>query len=454
MIISNILKKSELERNRIDAEYHDPKYSILKKTRLLNDWKQISNFLQRCKYGCSIKMNTNGIGHKIFRMDNISNGFVLDEVMKFATLSTHDFQKFKLEKNDILFNRVNSEEFVGRTGIFKLDGQYMFASYLIQLRTNSSMNPNYLNVFLNSKYGKMSIKQLSRRAVNQSNVNAKELRSIFTPVPPITFQNKISRVCDKAWNNYYAAKIKFTASQKTLDRELKIELLDHSHIETYHYNIKKIIQDRRLDAEYHQTRYESLLDKIKEYKFGYSYLTDIVTISTSKMKPQQYLNRRFMYIELADIDEFGLIDSEFIDGRNAPSRARMILREGNIIASTIKGSLSKIALVSNKYDRSIGSTGFFVFKPIISQNGYVFALLKNPIVQLQLEKESSGTILSSVHKESIHKIITPNIPLEKCNAINKAVHESLALFEKSRSLFNSAVKLVDEYIDIQINAST
>ena len=138
-----------------------------------------------------------------------------------------------------MFNRVNSEEFVGRTGIFKLEGNYMFASYLIRLRANSLVKPEYLNVFLNSKYGKMFIKRFSRRAVNQANVNAQELQSIMIPLLSLKIQQKISDMCDKAWNNYNNAKIQFLQAEKILEKELSWNLPKSTHVETYLYNVKK-----------------------------------------------------------------------------------------------------------------------------------------------------------------------------------------------------------------------
>ena len=97
-------------------------------------------------------MNTEGNGYGILRMDNLDGGFAFDDDLKYAPIDKKLFLKYKLYKDDVLFNRVNSEEFVGRTGIYKLSGNHVFASYLVRLQTKENeLLPDYLNIFLNTK---------------------------------------------------------------------------------------------------------------------------------------------------------------------------------------------------------------------------------------------------------------------------------------------------------------
>jgi type I restriction enzyme S subunit len=81
---------------------------------------------------------------------------------------------------------------VGKTSIFNLEDNYVFASYLIRLKTNSKLLlGEFLNYFLNSNPGQRAIKSKARRAVSQANVNARELESIKIPLPPLETQQKI-----------------------------------------------------------------------------------------------------------------------------------------------------------------------------------------------------------------------------------------------------------------------
>jgi len=113
--------------------------------------------------------------------------------VKYVNLDKRTFLNSKLEKGDILFNRTNSYELVGRTGIFLLDGDYVFASYLIRLRPNYEVaNPFYLTTYL--MFSGEKLRQIATRAVHQANINATTLRKIILPIPSLPEQQKISEI--------------------------------------------------------------------------------------------------------------------------------------------------------------------------------------------------------------------------------------------------------------------
>ena len=104
--------------------------------------------------------------------------------MKCADISADIFEKYRLTRGDILFNRSSSFEHVGRTGIFDLDGMYCFASYLIRLSiSQGSANPFYINAFMNTEIFQVGIKQYASRAIGQANINAKSLADYCIPYP-------------------------------------------------------------------------------------------------------------------------------------------------------------------------------------------------------------------------------------------------------------------------------
>jgi type I restriction enzyme S subunit len=155
------------------------------------EWRvtRIGDILQLCQYGLSIKMSTQG-KFPIVRMDEIVNGYVVPTITKYVDLDKETFRTFKLEKGDILFNRTNSYELVGRTGIFLLDGDYVFASYLIRLRVKQNIiDPHFLTFYLN--FSQHKLRQLATRAVQQANINAANLKKVKIPLPSFEEQRKI-----------------------------------------------------------------------------------------------------------------------------------------------------------------------------------------------------------------------------------------------------------------------
>lgn len=133
----SIIKKSLLEGSlRLDAEFYQSEYFI---NFSKGGWTTIGeNF--NCQYGLSLAMNDEKNGCPMFKMDDINGGFLFSDTVRFAKVSESDYKSFELKFNDVLFNRVNSEEFVGRTGIFKESVGGVFASYLIRLTPKSELN--------------------------------------------------------------------------------------------------------------------------------------------------------------------------------------------------------------------------------------------------------------------------------------------------------------------------
>ena len=154
---------------------------------------EIGVLCERIQYGLSFRLNTENRGYRTFRMSELVRGKCIDHGnMKCAEISADDYEKYKLERGDILFNRTNSIEHVGRTGIFDLIGKYCFASYLIRLTVSEEIaNPFYVNAFMNTDEFQSGIKQYASRAIGQANINAKSLAGHRIPLPPLKTQQTI-----------------------------------------------------------------------------------------------------------------------------------------------------------------------------------------------------------------------------------------------------------------------
>ena len=151
----------------------------------------LGNSLSVAQYGLSVKGTTKG-DYPILRMTNQVDGQIIGNNLQFVKIGEADFKKFKVEKGDILFNRTNSLDLVGRTAIHDIDGNYVFASYLIRLRTDrKKLNPFFLNLYFNRDETQSSLKSIATRAVSQSNISATRLKSFPIPLPSTKEQTKI-----------------------------------------------------------------------------------------------------------------------------------------------------------------------------------------------------------------------------------------------------------------------
>lgn len=156
--------------------------------------------LSTAQYGISVKGSDRG-RIPILRMTNQVDGQVASSDLQFVDISQSEVEKFALLPEDILFNRTNSFELVGRTSIFDLPGTYVFASYLIRLRTHRcKLRPSLLNHYLNWDTTRARLKGIATRAVGQSNISASRLRGFLVALPPSDEQDEICSALDLVGN--------------------------------------------------------------------------------------------------------------------------------------------------------------------------------------------------------------------------------------------------------------
>lgn len=169
------------------AKVHNAVSSIYASSAPRLEIDKISTDIQ---YGLNEAMNEGGVGYKIFRMNEIIRGRMVDSGnMKCADISAEEFSKYKLNKGDLLFNRTNSIEHVGKTGLFDLEGEYCFASYLVRVVPDlHKVLPKYLEKMMNSSAFQLEAKGKASKAINQANINATIMRNIKVPVMSFTEQ--------------------------------------------------------------------------------------------------------------------------------------------------------------------------------------------------------------------------------------------------------------------------
>ncbi|MCO5763039.1 MAG: restriction endonuclease subunit S [Chromatiaceae bacterium] len=152
---------------------------------------ELGELLSTAQYGMSVKGNPEG-NYPILRMTNQVNGRIVASNLQFVEIKDSEFQKFKVERGDILFNRTNSLDLVGRTAIHDIDGDFVFASYLIRLRTDEKrLNPFFLSLDFNRDETQVRLKSIATRAVSQSNISATRLKGFPIPLPSVSDQAEI-----------------------------------------------------------------------------------------------------------------------------------------------------------------------------------------------------------------------------------------------------------------------
>ena len=158
-------------------------------------WCRLEDIVCELKYGTSEKSSSVG-KIAVLRMGNITNVGTIDYSNLVYSSNDEDIEQYSLEKNDLLFNRTNSSEWVGKTAIYKEEQPAIYAGYLIRIRP-LLISSDYLNTVMNSGYYRDWCYDVKTDAVNQSNINAQKLSQLMIPIPPLKEQGRIVAEMDK-----------------------------------------------------------------------------------------------------------------------------------------------------------------------------------------------------------------------------------------------------------------
>lgn len=152
----------------------------------------IRDLLVSANYGTSAKAGLIG-EYPVLRMGNVTRAGRIDTTdMKYVDLPASSAEKYLVRAGDVLFNRTNSVELVGKTAVVKLKDPVAFAGYLVRLRLKDPVSADYLGAFLNSKYTKRTLRSMAKSIVGMANINAQEVQDMKIPLPPISLQREFS----------------------------------------------------------------------------------------------------------------------------------------------------------------------------------------------------------------------------------------------------------------------
>jgi len=150
----------------------------------------VGDLLKSASYGTSEKSASSG-EFPVLRMNNITRTGEFDlSDLKYMDLADSEHERYLVKTGDVLFNRTNSAELVGKTAIFREKIPMAYAGYLIRLRTNESNDPEYLSGFMNTAYAKRILRGMCKSIIGMANINATEVQSIKLAKPPLKLQTQ------------------------------------------------------------------------------------------------------------------------------------------------------------------------------------------------------------------------------------------------------------------------
>lgn len=184
---------------------------------------KIQDVVSDVRYGSS-RPAVEGGKYPYLRMNNITYSGELDlRDTKRIDIPDSELDKCTVRRGDVLFNRTNSKELVGKTCVYNRDELMVLAGFVIRVRVNERIRPEVLSAFLNMDFSKRMLIGMCKTAIGQANINAKELQNIDLYIPPIELQDK-----------FVALKNKIDQQKQTVQQSLeKLELMKKALMQEY-----------------------------------------------------------------------------------------------------------------------------------------------------------------------------------------------------------------------------
>lgn len=461
----SVVKYSEVqtdnESKRIDSEYFKQEYLENERIIKSRDYTKLLNVCYFIRNGDDCRdYEENGV--KYIRTGDIKE-YGLD-LNNCATIRNDFISEIKLSIGDLLITRKGNygkSQVINKKEILK--SIISSEIFLIKLK---NINPYYADTFLKSKFGQSQFER-NIHGVSNFSVTQEALLNFLIPIFPKEFQLEIEAMVKDSHKALENSKKLYKEAEKILYEALGLDAENplesilsfreknkviHNHLKRYkRLNIsirtykESYLKTGRLDAEYYQVKYDLIENVIKSYYWGYDTL-DIEEIKDANFIPNE--EEKYRYIELADIVNGNITEPLEDFGKNLPTRARLKVKTGDLIISSVEGSLSSCALITEEFDNCIVSTGFYVLKSNFLNSETLLVIFRSELFQKYLNKFPSGTILNAISKDGLKNILIPHLDLKTQRKIEAKVKQSFELRDKSKELLeNAKVKIENAIID-------
>ena len=428
---------------RFDAEFFRPDYlQIQRRLEDIGSHKLI-DFQVNIRHPKEIKRNYVDNGVLFLRAQNV-RPLSIDLTSNPVYISEEDAERLRdntVHYKDILITRSGAN--AGQCAIYLEDSPAISSSHTFILKSGN-LNPFFLSIFLNTKYGTALIEKGKYGSAQP------EVAPYFLYQIPVPNWNNLPSVIEETYlqskHLTELSKIRYAETQVLLLSELGLADWQPKHRLTFDTDYASMQRAERIDADYFQPKYDEVVNAIKNYPKGWGTIASRVHLRDSNSKPEPEME--YKYIELANIGSSSEIKGCMVEqGQDLPSRARCQVKVGDVIVSSVKGSLESIALITEEYDNALCSTGFHAINSDVINSETLLVFLKSSVGQLQLKKGCSGTILTAINRDEFSKIVVPTIRAEKQTEIQQKVVESFNLRKYAKDLLECAKRAVEIAIE-------
>lgn len=361
------------------------------------------------------------------RATDIKNGEIRKNgLLHIAKDQPERLQKCRLSAGEIIL--VRSGVNTGDCAVVPLELEGAYAAYDLIIRLSSKVLPTFAAEFLDTPIGRTQLNLVKGRAA-QPHINAEEFGAVTVPLPPPDTQRTLVAEMEAARESRHAKLNEADTLLKSLDGWLLAQL----GLEPPPADDRKVFAVRlghvqgRYDSQFHLPRFQKILETIKRTQ--HSPLGALASFSHEVWNSAEAIKRgdiTFRYIEISGVNrETGEARAEEVPITEAPSRARMLVEDGDIIISLTRPHHGSIAQIDASLHGCIASTGFAVVRYLDESRitaDYLWSMLRTQLCLQQMLQRSSGGNYPAITEDELAKILVPVPDLPTQAGIATEVH--------------------------------
>jgi restriction endonuclease S subunit len=440
------------EKIRIDSEHYQKKYKILvKKLDSINvPVKNLETLIKKpVLTGHTPSMSKEsyyGGNIKFIKTDNLRENLIQDNFDHLLSSEGNEkIQRSALKENDIVVTIIGATyDIIGRACLIEkeiLPANINQNIALIRVDKNK-ISPFYLNIYLNTHYGRSYLHYLSRQT-EQVNLNCREVEELHIPIFSSDFQKGIEGIMLLIKQYRIASSKEYTKAEDLLLSELGLQdwqpTEENVAVKSF---AESFLACDRLDAEYYQPKQQKVMAIMRQSGLC---IGDVAQLVKRKFQPDK--QGEFNYIEIGNLSGEGFANGEVVAMDEAPSRAQWIVKPNDVITSTVRPIRRLSALIEPEQNNYICSSGFAVLKPTQIEPEVLLVYLRSPIVCEILDLHTTASMYPAISTEDLLNIpIT--LPKESTRQeITEKVRESRKAREQSKQLLEIAKTGVERAIE-------
>ena len=430
-----LIKEGKIKRSKKSAKSSDtPHYPYL----LPNGWEwcNLEDIVCELKYGTSEKSLSVG-KIAVLRMGNITHVGTIDYSNLVYSSNNEDIKLYSLEKDDLLFNRTNSSEWVGKTAIYKKEQPAIYAGYLIRIRPILIFS-DYLNTVMNSSYYRNWCYNVKTDAVNQSNINAQKLSQLMIPIPPLKEQERIVVEVAK-WISLIDTIKNSKEDLQTTIKQAKSKILNlaiHGKLVPQDPNDEPAIELlKRINPDFTPCDNGHYTFDVPSGWITTNLGSIFNVVSAKRILKSDWKHSGVPFYrarEIAKLSIYGLVDNELYiseEHYNSLKEKFPVPKASDIMISAI-GTIGKCYIVkeSDKFYYKDASV-LCLCNDYQINTKYIYHIMRSEYMLKQMYDNSKGTTVDTITIEKAKQYILPLPPLAEQQRIVAKIEETFSIFD-------------------------